>query len=597
MKKFHTKLVARLALVTLLGAGVTLSSLSVASAAAPRSSAARSATIQFSGDVTAYTAATSSTAGSITLTDRAGATLTFTTSSTTTVTEIGGSGSTLQVNDFATVQAITTAPTAATAITFSAAAPLSFSGVVTAYTAPSGSTNGSITLLKRNLANLTYAVTSSTALHQNGGGNATIAVDDFATIQAAAATPSVALTISFDVAAPVRFTGRVTAYTAATGSANGSLTVKDSAGASLTYTTLLTTTMTEKGGTGENLAVGDQAIVVAAASAKTDALTITFTPAPPVEFYGQVSAYTAASGTTNGSITLVKANGNSATFSVTSLTAVTEKGGTSGTLVVGDYATVEATRALPTTARAINFRPFPRPVTFLGRVTAYTPASSSTNGSLSVRRRDGAVLTYSVTSTTTITETGGTGETLAVRDRVTVTAAGSDKTVATSIVFRATSEIGFFGHVTAYTPVSGSTAGSITLTNRAGASLTFAVSSMTTITQLQGAGSTLSVGDYAEVHAAASAKTDALTIGFSVSPPIVFAGRISAYTAPSGSTAGSLTIQKRNGASLTYSVTSTTTIAEINGLGATPAPGDQATVVAVPSAPSVAVTITFAVRR
>ncbi len=255
----------------------------------PRSSAVRSATIRFSGDVTAYTAATSSTAGSITLTDRAGATLTFSTSSTTTVTEIGGSGSTLQVNDFATVQATVSAPTVATAITFSAAAPVSFSGVVTAYTAPSGSTNGSITLLKRNLASLTYAVTSSTVMSENGGGTATIAVDDFATIQAAADMPNVALTIDFDVAAPVRFTGRVTAYTAATGTTNGSLTVKDGAGASLTYTTLLTTTITEKGGSGDSLEVGDQATVVAAASAKTDALTVTFIPAPPVRFYGQVS--------------------------------------------------------------------------------------------------------------------------------------------------------------------------------------------------------------------------------------------------------------------------------------------------------------------
>ena len=519
MKQFHTKLVTRLALVTLLGAGVTLSSVTAASAAAPpRSSAVRSATIQFSGDVTAYTAATSSTAGSITLTDRAGATLTFSTSSTTTVSEIGGSGSTLEVNDFATVQALVSAPTAATVITFSAAAPLSFSGVVTAYTAPSGSTNGSITLLKRNLASLTYAVTSSTSISENGGGNATIAVDDFATIQAAAATPNVALMIDFDVAAPVRFTGRVTAYSAASGTTNGSLTLKDSAGASLTYTTLPTTTITERGGSGDSLEVGDQATVVAAASAKTDALTISFVPAPPVRFYGEVSAYTAASGSTNGSITLVKTNGNSATFSVTSTTVITEKGASGDTLGVGDYATVDATRALPTTARTIDFRPFPRPVSFFGRVTAYTA-------------------------------------------------------------------------------VSGTTDGSITLTNHAGASVTFVVSPTTTITQVQGTGATLSVGDYAGVHAAASAKTDALTIGFTVSPPIVFSGKITAYTASSGSTAGSVTIQKRNGASLTYSVTSTTDIAEINGLGASPAAGDQATVVAVPSAPSVAVTLTFAVPR
>jgi hypothetical protein len=70
-----------------------------------------------------------------------------------------------------------------------------------------------------------------------------------------------------------------------------------------------------------------------------------------------------------------------------------------------------------------------------------------------------------------------------------------------------------------------------------------------------------------------------------------------AYSAASGSNAGSLTIKKRNGATLTYAVTSTTTITEINGLGATLAAGDQATVVALPTAPSIAVTVTFSVPR
>jgi hypothetical protein len=598
MKKLHTKVVARLALAGVLGVGATLSSVAVASAAsAPHARHARSSTIHFSGTVISYTAASTSAAGSLTVTDRAGATLTFSTSSTTTITQIGGNGSTLAVNDFVTVVAETATPTAAEAINFSAAAPVSFSGVVTAYTAPSGTTNGSITLLKRNLASLTYVVTSTTAITQNGGGNATIAVDDFATIEATASSPTIALAVGFDVAAPVRFTGRVTSYTPASPTATGTLTVKDPAGASLTYTVLTTTVISQKSGKSEGLATGDQVTVTAAASAKSDALTISFTPAPPVSFYGQVSAYAAPSATSAGSISLVKANGNTATFSVTSATTIAERHGNGDTIAVGDYATVVATRALPTTARSITFTPTPRPVTFYGRVTAYTAASGSTNGTLSVRRRDGATLNYTVTSSTGMNEVGGTGETLAVRDYVWVKALGTDKTVATSITYRAAAEIGFFGHVTAYTAASGTTAGSLTLTNRAGASLTFSITSTTVISQLQGSGSTIAIGDYAEVHAAASAKSVALTVGFTVSPPIVFAGRVLAYSAASGSNAGSLTIKKRNGATLTYAVTSTTTITEINGLGATLAAGDQATVVALPTAPSIAVTVTFSVPR
>jgi hypothetical protein len=258
---------------------------------------------------------------------------------------------------------------------------------------------------------------------------------------------------------------------------------------------------------------------------------------------------------------------------------------------------VTATRGLPTTARAITFTPTPRPVTFVGRVTAYTAPSGGTNGTLNVRRRDGATLTYVVTSATVITEVGATGESLAVHDEVSVSAAGSDKTVATSITFRAAREIGFVGRVSAYSAATDSAPGSITVVNRAGASLTFSTSASTVITQLQGTGATLATGDFADVHATAAAKSVALTIGFTVSPPIVFGGRVTSFSAPSGSTAGSLTITKRNGATLTYAVTSTTNIAEINGLGATISTGDEATVVALPSSPSVAVTITFSVPR
>jgi hypothetical protein len=601
MKKLEIKIVARVALASALGVGVTLGSLSVASASprtgAARPTSARSSNIQFSGQVSAYTSASGTTVGSITLTDRAGATLTFSTSAATTVTQIGGSGATLAIDDFATVQAPVTTPNEASSITFSAAAPVSFSGIVTAYAAPSGATSGSITLVKRNEATLTYSVTSSTLITENGGGNSAIAIDDFATVQAAAASPTVALTVAFDAAKPITFDGRVISFTPAAGTTAGSITLKDSAGAELTFAVWSTTTITEADGSGDGLAVGDHATVVAAASAKTDAVSITFEPAPPVAFYGLVTAYTAASGATPGSITLEKKNSSTATFSTSSATLITEVGGSGNALAVGDYADVLATSALPTTAHEIRFTPSPRPAYFSGRVTAYTAPTGTTDGSITVRRRDRATLTYSVTSSTIITEVGSSGDTIAVRDPVTVEADASTKSVAETIYFKPAAPVAFAGRVTAYTTASGTTAGSITLVDRAGASLTFATSPSTSITELSGSGAALAAGDFAIVRAAADAKTDALIIDFSVQSPIVFSGKVTAYTAPSGAVEGSLTLEKYNGASVTYSVTSSTTITEINGIGDPLTVGDDTVVVALPSSPSVAATITYRIHR
>jgi hypothetical protein len=598
MKKLEIKFVARLAIASLLGAGLTLGSIGVASASASPGAHAvhvQRDTIEFSGQVTAYTAATTTAPGSITLTDRAGATLNFATLTSTTITQIDGGGATLAINDFATVQAPIATPGDATVISFSAAAPVSFSGVVTAYTAASGTTAGSITLRRRDGATLTYAVTSATTITENSGAGNTIAIDDFATVEAAAAAPSVALAIAFDASAPIKFDGRIIAYTPASGTTAGSITLKDAAGAELTFATWSSTTITELGGTGDTLAVGDHATVQAAASDKTDATSITFTPAPPVEFYGQVTAYTAASGSTLGSITVQKENSNTATFSTTSSTIITEVGGSGDALAVGDYANVFATSALPTTAREIRFTPAPRPVYFTGRVTAYVAPTGTTTGSITLHRRNRASLTFSVTSTTTFLELGGSGDIIAVRDYARVEAAASAKTVATAIAFRPAAPIVFSGKVTAYSAASGTTAGSITLMDRPGATLTFVTSSSTTITELGGTGDTIAVGDHATVRAPAAAKNDATSITFSAQAPITFSGKVTAYTAASGTTNGSLTIQKWNGATLTYTVTSSTTITETGGTGGTLSPGDHAVVVALPSSSTVATSITFTV--
>ena len=360
VRGFEVKFVGRLALASTLGVSVTLGSLSIASASSRPGTAhtgsAHSSTIQFSGQVASYTAASGTTAGSLTLTDPAGATLIFSTSATTAITQIGGSGATLAVDDFATVQAPVVAPKDASSITFSAAAPVSFSGIVTDYTAPSGDTSGSVTIVRRDGTSLMYSVAPSTVITENGGGNSAIAVGDFASIQAAPAAPSVALAIAFDAATSVRFDGRVTAYSA-------------------------------------------------------------------------------ASVSTPGSITLQK-NSESATFATSSSTVITGVGDSRNTLAVGDWAEVFATSALANTAQKIRFTPSSRSLHFSGRVTAYTAPSGGTDGALTVRRRDRATVTYVVTSSTILTEVGGSGDTIAARDPVTVEIDPGSTTVATEIYFK-----------------------------------------------------------------------------------------------------------------------------------------------------------------
>ncbi len=71
-----------------------------------------------SGKVTAYLAASGSTAGSITIQEHDGTSVTFSTSTSTTITEAGGSGDTLAVGDVAAVQAAAATPTVASAIKF-----------------------------------------------------------------------------------------------------------------------------------------------------------------------------------------------------------------------------------------------------------------------------------------------------------------------------------------------------------------------------------------------------------------------------------------------------------------------------------------------
>jgi hypothetical protein len=584
MQTSRATFVSRALLGLVLSAAMALGAVGVASA---------STNVQFSGKVTAYTPAAGATDGTISLTDRAGASLTYTVTSSSTITQIDGSGDPLSVGDHATVDAASTAPTVAVSVFFKATAPLTFTGLITSYTAAAGTTPGSITLLKRSGATLTYSTTLSTTITESGGSGDAILVDDHATVDAVAASPTVATVITFVPRPPVKFAGRIFAYTAAAGATNGSITLVNGASASLTYSVTSTTNITETGGTGLTPTVGDHAVVAAQVSAKTIAISITFNPPPSGTFSGYVTAYTAATTSSPGSITLEKKNDTTATFSTTVSTNITEYGGTGHTPTIGDHATVTTDAASPTVAASLSFTVEPPMVMFSGYVTAYTAPSGTIDGSITVGKLDGAVLTYATKLSTTITEVNGTGDQLTLGDFVTVRASTSAKTVATSISFTPAPPISFTGVVTAYSPATGSTNGSIIVKDHAGASLTFSTTSLTALIEVGGTGDSLMVADQVTVSAAASTTTIATSITFSPAPPIHFGGEVTAYTAATSTTQGSITVTDAANATLTIITTTATVIAQVGGTGATLSVGDHVNVTLSPATPTVAETIAF----
>jgi hypothetical protein len=279
MSTCKIKFVTRGVLAVVLGAGATVASIGAA-AASTRSpqhvTFARSSVIEFSGHVTAYIPASADTSGSITLTDEAGTTLNFVTSLATTITQVDGSGSALAINDFATVDTSLPSPSDATSIHFSAAAPVSTSGIVVTYSPATSNTDGSITIARRNRSRVTYAVKSTTSITENGGAGDAIRVGDFATIEAAAAAPNVAQAIAYDPNELLRFYGRVSAYAPAAGATDGSITLSTRGGSQVSFSTTSTTNVTAIDHSVENLVVGDYAIVRVAATSKSDALSVSF---------------------------------------------------------------------------------------------------------------------------------------------------------------------------------------------------------------------------------------------------------------------------------------------------------------------------------
>ena len=215
------------------------------------------------------------------------------------------------------------------------------------------------------------------------------------------------------------------------GATLGSITLARAHAKSLTFSVTPSTLFTQVGGTGGNVAIEDEVTVKVANPSSRVATAILFKAAPFVEFQGVVNNYTAASGPTYGSITVVNRAGVARTLFTTSSTKLTQVHGVTRTVSIGDRATVEAASSARTVATRISFVVV-APSTFSGRITAYVPASGLTSGSITVAK-GAATRTFVVTPTTKIALAAAVGATLAVGDRATVKFAALAHPVALTI--------------------------------------------------------------------------------------------------------------------------------------------------------------------
>lgn len=304
------------------------------------------------GEVTAYTAPTADAPGTITIKDKNGVSTTFVVTMGTKFIppELAAS---LGVGVWVTIvsgPAKDGVQTAESIVIFQSGSE----GEVVTYTAAAAGTPGSITIKDMGGVEHTFAVTTTTgitpaALAPNLTAGVWVAVVSSPTPMGGAQT---ALTIAISTAS---FTGEVTAVTPAAVGVPGSLTLKDSGGVSTDFilaekTSVLPATWADK------LVVGDLVTVVSSLSKlsnKQTALTVTINT---VQYKGTVTAYTAATASTPGSIT-IQAGTVSTVFTTIMATAILPAGSTPAVgnlvLVVPDLVTVTT----PLTATSINILP------------------------------------------------------------------------------------------------------------------------------------------------------------------------------------------------------------------------------------------------
>ena len=150
-----------------------------------------------------------------------------------------------------------------------------------------------------------------------------------------------------------RVEGTVSAYSAAVGATNGSISILSKGGSTTTYTLTSATTITGLAA-GATLASPDRVALELSTTTPVTVTSIKVKTPCAAKVEGTISAYSAAVGATNGSISILSKGGSTTTYTVTSATTITGLAA-GATLASPDRVALKLSTTTPVTVTSIKF--------------------------------------------------------------------------------------------------------------------------------------------------------------------------------------------------------------------------------------------------
>jgi hypothetical protein len=396
-------------------------------------------------------------------------------------------------------------------VTVNATTSVSVCGVVSAYTAATASTPGSITI-----GGQTFPIAAGTNIDGSGLINVGANLCLNATLNGLGQITTPA-TVTANATTSVSVCGVVSAYTAATASSPGSITIGGQ-----TFPIAAGTNIDGSGliNVGANLCLN---ATLNGLGQITTPATVTANATTSVSVCGVVSAYTAATASSPGSITI-----GGQTFPIAAGTNIDGSGlitlGTNLCLNATLNGLGQITTPATVTANATTT------VNVCGVVSAYTAATASTPGSITIGGQ-----TFPIAAGTNIDGSGliTLGANLCLNG--TVNLAGQ-LVVPTSVTANATTTVGVCGVVSAYTAATASSPGSITIGGN-----TFPIAAGTNIdgSGLITLGANICLNGTVNVFGQLVPPT---TVTVNGTTSISVCGVVSTYMAATAATPGSITI-------------------------------------------------------
>jgi hypothetical protein len=226
-------------------------------------------------------------------------------------------------------------------------------GTVSAYVAAAGTANGSISILSKHSTTPVVYVTTPATTITGLAASATLASPDKVVLVLSTTTPVTVTSIKVKTPCAARVEGTVSAYVAAAGTANGSISILSHGSTTpVVYVTTPATTITGLAASA-TLASPDKVVLVLSTTTPVTVTSIKVKTPCAARVEGTVSAYVAAAGTANGSISILSHGSTTPVVYVTTPATTITGLAASATLASPDKVVLVLSTTTPVTVTSI----------------------------------------------------------------------------------------------------------------------------------------------------------------------------------------------------------------------------------------------------